>query len=160
MASPRRERFRVGLSGLYEPYYGHLCVELPPEWQPYWGIRDFHSQDELYAKGRTVEPIGKGFEVTNAQGGESPHQYGCATDWTVFESGKPIWMHKDDVRWSVYLDAIKKAGLRPGAEWGDFYHNELPITCKYKEILPHYKSGGMKSAQDAIKWHLTNGEIQ
>lgn len=160
MASPRRERFRVGLSGLYEPYYLHLCAELPAEWQPYWGVRDFPTQDDLFAIGRTVEPIGKDFEVTGAKGGESSHNYGCASDWTIFQEGKPLWMRKDDARWSVYLEAIKKAGLMSGSAWGDLYHNELPIACKWKEILPHYKSGGMKSAQDAIKWHLTNGEIQ
>jgi hypothetical protein len=40
------------------------------------GLRTWQEQDQLYAKGRTVPPIGKAFVVTNAKGGQSYHNFG------------------------------------------------------------------------------------
>ena len=159
MVNPRRIRFRVGLSDLYIPLYDRLCFILPQEWQPYSGMRDFRSQDELFAKGRTDEPIGKAFEVTGARGGESPHNYGCASDWTIFQDGKPLWMHKDDSRWQTYFDAIEKAGLLSGAGWGDVDHNELRIVRNWKEVHLAYLAGGMSAAALKIKASLFKGGI-
>lgn len=147
----RRTRFKVGLSSLYIPYYDKLCALLPEPWQPYSGVRDFPQQDQLYAKGRTQEPLGKGFVVTNAKGGESAHNYGCATDWTIFIEGKPLWLFPEDPRWEVYISAVKKAGLKPGSEFGDYAHNELRIDCSWKHILLAYNAGNMTSAQNKIQ---------
>jgi hypothetical protein len=152
----RRTKFRKGLSSLYLPYYDALCAELPPEWAPYYGFRSFNQQDNLFALGRTIAPIGKQHTVTNARGGESPHNYGCATDWILWEDGKPIWAKSDDPRWLVYVDAVKRVGLRPGAEFSivDCPHNELKISCSWKHVLLAYNQNGMTSAQEHIERNL------
>lgn len=146
----RRLKFRAQLSTTYLPYYDALCALLPVEWQPYSGMRDFDAQDQLYALGRTRGMIGPGYIVTHAKGGESPHNYGCATDWTVFEAGKPVWMLREDPRWKIYMDTVVVAGLRSGAEFGDVDHNELRLDCDWKHILLAYQAGNMTRAQDKI----------
>src|SRR5690606_12092414 len=85
--STRRERFRRGLHPLYLPFYDALCLELGDHWQPYFGIRTHEQQAFLYAQGRDRP----GRVVTNARAGESAHNYGCASDWTVWRGGQPLW---------------------------------------------------------------------
>jgi hypothetical protein len=164
----RRANFRKGLSNLYLPFYDALCAELPAEWQPYFGLRTIEEQNGLYAKGRSTpgepcadpKPCAKhplGLVVTNAKGGESAHNYGCASDWTLWTpDGKPVWMPASDPRWQVYLAAIAKVGLRSGSTFPspDFPHNELKISCSYKHIAIFYAQGGMTSAQDHIKENM------
>lgn len=155
MMTPRRDKFRYGLYGVYLPYYESLCANLDEKWQPYSGFRDFDAQDILYAKGRTSIPLGKAFEVTNAKGGQSPHNYGCATDWTIFEEGRPIWLKKTDPLWQEYIQAIEKVGLRCGVEFGDVDHNELALSVSWAQIYGEYQSGGLEGA--AAKIHASSG---
>jgi hypothetical protein len=151
--SDRRERFRHGLSSLYLPHYELLCQELPPEWQPYYGSRSFYEQDLLFASGRSRP----GRILTEAKGGESPHNYGCASDWCLWdERGVPYWPPVGDSVWQVYANACEKAGLRWG---GDFHrpdgpHNELWIDCSWPHILVEYTKGGMRMAQEHIERNL------
>lgn len=145
----RRAKFRDGLSLHYLPFYDALCEELSPYWQPYSGLRTPEKQDELYAQGRTAP----GGIVTNAKGGESAHQYGCANDWTLWDAGgNPIWMKKTDLRWQSLIMAAEKVGLRSGSEFGDVDHTELRISLSWKnDILPLLRDEGMSSAQLLIK---------
>lgn len=146
MSLERRVVFRQGLSSLYLPFYDKLCESLPPEWQPYSGIRTFDAQTRLWNQGR-IEP---GAIVTNAKAGESAHNYGCATDWTYFYKGTLVWLKKEDPLWQEYLHAVTKVGLRPGAEFGDVDHNELRLNCDWPHVLLAYNAGNMRSAQDKI----------
>lgn len=144
----RRAQFREGLHELFLPYYDDLCVLLPPEWQPYSGDRTFEHQDRLYAQGRTLP----GGIVTNARSGESPHNYGMATDWVIWdEQEKPVWIKKDDPRWEVFVEAVKAVKLKAGADFGDVDHCELRISCSWKEIGKTYKTEGLDAALQKIK---------
>lgn len=143
----RREKYRKGLHELYLPSYDLLCAELTPEWEPYQGRRAFFYQDWLYAQGRTSA----GSIVTRARGGESPHNYGCATDWTVWKEKKPVWMGSADPKWSEYYDACEKIGLKRGVDFGDKPHNELWITVDWKEVHKVYLERGMQAAETFIK---------
>lgn len=156
----RRTRFRQGLSSLYLPYYDALCNLLGPEWQPIQGLRTVEEQDRLYAQGRSTP----GKIVTWAKGGTSPHNYGCATDWVVFEDGKPVWDLPME-RWREYQNAIEKVGLRWGADWNrngltedekkiDLPHNELVITCSWKHVYHVLAKTGMRAAQEHIEANL------
>lgn len=149
-AAERRQHFAVGLSGLYLPNYYNLCAKLGPEWQPYSGMRDFALQDDLFAQGRTTP----GSIITNARGGESAHNWGCATDWTKFQGETLLWLGKEDGAWKEYLDAVTAVGLRPGAEFGDIDHNELRIGCRWESVLDVYREGGEPQAQDFIQRNL------
>jgi peptidoglycan L-alanyl-D-glutamate endopeptidase CwlK len=54
----------------------HVIGPLPFDFVVYAGKRSTAKQDELYAQGRTTPgPI-----VTNARGGQSPHEFGLAID--------------------------------------------------------------------------------
>ncbi len=130
----RREVFSKGLSPLYLPKYQILCENLSDIWQPYYGLRSIKDQDRLYSEGRTAP----GHIVTDARGGESPHNYGCASDWTVWTSDqKPIWMAPKDPRWKEYIEAIKKAGLFWGGDFKghfqDIDHNEVKISVSWSK---------------------------
>lgn len=143
----RRTKFRQGLSTLYLPFYDALCGLLTDEWQPYSGFRTFNEQDQLYAKGRTRP----GGIITNAKGGESAHNYGCATDWCPWTGGVPLWPGASDPTWKPYLDAIEKVGLVSGSSFGDFPHNELTLNASWRHILLTFKQNGMKAAQEHIE---------
>jgi hypothetical protein len=158
----RRGKIRPGLSSLYLPFYDALCAALPDEWAPFQGLRTVEEQNNLFALGRSKP----GKIVTKAQGGSSPHNYGCATDWTIFVDGKPVWMKPEDPRWQVYADAIRKAGAQWGGDWNnngqwrderflDMPHNELPINCSWKHVYVEFSKNGMRAAQEYIEKRVT-----
>jgi hypothetical protein len=153
----RRERFRVGLSSLYLPIYDALCDSLPEHWQPYCGLRTVEEQNALWAQGRSKP----GKIITKAKGGTSAHNYGCASDWTIFEDGKPMWPDATDPLWKQYQDAIRAAGGVWGADWDndgqisdekflDAPHNELGLTCAWSQVYLVLSQGGMRAAQEFI----------
>lgn len=88
--------------------------------------RDHESQDALYAMGRTAP----GSIVTNAQGGESFHNYRVALDVVPIISGKPIW--NDSAMWG----RIGALGEASGLEWAGKWQ-------KFRE-QPHFQyTGGL-----------------
>lgn len=146
----RREFFRQGLHTLYLPIYDHICENLTEAWQPYRGWCTIAAQDALYSVGRTLP----GAIVTRARGGESPHNYGCATDWTYWVAGKPVWMKLDDTRWVEFHQACRNAGARLGADFKsfpDFPHNELAIKIPWAMINQHRISQGQNGALTFIQ---------
>lgn len=147
METDRRVSIRTTLADIYLPYYDKLCSILSPNWVPYSGFRTFYNQDQLYAQGRTLP----GSIVTNAKGGESAHNYGCATDWIWIENGSIIWLEDSDSRWQHYLDAIMSAGLYAGNNFGDIDHSELHISVPWGDIFPVYNASGMDQAMVKIK---------
>jgi hypothetical protein len=162
----RKVLFRKGLSSLYLPVYDFLCEELPPEWAPFRGYASVEEQDALYQQGRTRP----GKIVTWAQGGTSAHNYGCASDWTLFEKGTPIWMPISDFRWRVYQQAIEKVGARWGGDWNgnhdyrderkvDGPHNELLIECSWKHVFMEFSKNGMRAAQEFIEERMAKPPV-
>jgi len=133
----RRKFFRSNLAPEYAVLYDGLCALLDDKWQPYAGYRTVAQQNALYAQGRTTH----GALVTNAEGLESAHCWGMASDWTIFDSdGHPKWLTKEDTLWDEYTTAIWKMGLKAGKDFGDIDHNEYLIHCKWKD----YKQGDNK----------------
>ncbi len=156
----RRKRFRLGLHSLYLPVYDAICAELPIEWDPCQGLRTVQYQDGLWEQGRSIpgpgatkeNPLGR--TVTNARGGESPHNYGCATDWIIWEKGQPVWIRDTDPRWKVYFDACAKAGAKLGADFGDLPHNELRIRVRWTKVFEAYMQRGAIGADEMIRTNL------
>lgn len=145
-----RANYRVGLSPLYVSLYDALCAELPDDWQPYCGLRSFVGQDALYMQGRTLP----GRIVTMARGGLSPHQYGCASDWCLWDAqGRPQWPSVKDEKWQEYANAIEKVGLAWGGDFShpDCPHNELPISVTWSAVFAAYNAGRMEGAQAFIQ---------
>ncbi len=162
----RRVNVRAGLSPLYLPFYDALCeclispVEFKDEtysWEPQCGIRSFMAQDREFAKGReNVNGIWVVREpklvVTRAKGGESPHNYGCATDWCLWNAdGEPFWPPNDHPLWKSFIAAASLVGLRPGAEWGDLDHAELKLSVPWSTIGTVFNDKGPEAAKGAIK---------
>ena len=158
----RRLKYRRELSGLYLPSYDILCDSLPEQWQPYSGNRSFFEQGELYLKGRKVkgpgvtEALPLGRTVTDAKPGESPHNYGCATDWTLWDGPTPIWLPHGDAQWVPYFNACKKANLALGAEFfrRDNFHNELKLTLSWRVVKSVYDDHEMSGAMRFIERNL------
>ncbi len=144
----RRLHFGSGLSTLYAQIYADLCLALPPEWAPYYGVRTMDEQTSLWNQGRFKPgPI-----VTKAQAGQSPHNYGCASDWTIFEDGQPIWMAASDPRWKAYQAACDQVGATWGGTFSavDCPHNELAITCSWSHVAVAFSQGGFRAALEHI----------
>jgi hypothetical protein len=84
------------------------------------GLRTWKEQDDLYAKGRTITPIGKRHVVTKAKGGQSYHNFGLAVDIVVLDAvGKTDW----DVTHPAWFRAAeigKSLGLAWGGDWKGF----------------------------------------
>ena len=152
----RRFKFRQGLHPLYAEKYDLLCEELDPEvWNPYFGIRTFAEQNEMYSQGRSF----KGPIITNAKGGQSPHEYGCATDWAYFEKGNLIWLPPTDPKWTEYEGVVRFVGLIAGADFHhpDTDHNELKLDVKWTDVLVAYNQGGPDVAAEFISKHAIVG---
>ncbi|TLY39119.1 MAG: LysM peptidoglycan-binding domain-containing protein [Nitrospirae bacterium] len=96
------------------------------------GLRSWEEQDALYAKGRTVPPIGKKHIVTKAKGGQSYHNFGLAFDIVVLDAvGKADW-DVDHPGWKKAGELGKSVGLDWGGDWKSF------------KDLPHFQyTGGM-----------------
>lgn len=93
-------------------------------------LRTFAEQDELYAQGRTK----KGSKVTNAKGGQSIHNFGCAFDIVIlydldlngsFETAS--WNEKKDfdkngkADWFEVVEFFKSKGWSWGGEFRSIY---------------------------------------
>jgi peptidoglycan LD-endopeptidase CwlK len=101
------------------------------------GLRTWEEQDALYAKGRSVAPLGKKYFVTMAKGGQSYHNFGLAFDIVVLDSvGKADW-DPSHAGWKEAAVVGKSLGLEWGGDWKTFkdlphfqYIGGLPLkTC-------------------------------
>jgi peptidoglycan L-alanyl-D-glutamate endopeptidase CwlK len=103
------------------------------------GLRTYAEQDALYAIGRTVRTSER--TVTNAEGGESNHNFGIAWDIGLFKLGKYLTDSKS------YESAAKVAKL-PGLEWGgdwvsfkDTPHYQLVTGRKITDVRDLFEAG-------------------
>ncbi len=78
----------------------------------YESLRTIEQQDALYAIGRTQT----GSVVTNAQGGESYHNYGLAFDLVEVQSDGIL-------NWDTDWEPIARLGRQLGFEWGGDWEN-------------------------------------
>lgn len=110
------------------------------------GLRTVEEQNELYAQGRTKP----GKKVTNAKGGQSNHNYGCAVDLGFYVNGQISWEDKFYFNIGRWAAAV---GLDWGGNWKtikDRPHVELPNLPKPAVLLPIYQKGGLKAVWEFI----------
>ncbi len=95
------------------------------------GFRSVEEQNRLYEQGRTTQ----GNIVTNAQGGESFHNYGLAVDFALkTPSGNVIWDRQYDgnkngrTDWTEVVEIAKSVGFTWGGDWRNL--KIIPI-CKW-----------------------------
>jgi peptidoglycan L-alanyl-D-glutamate endopeptidase CwlK len=91
------------------------------------GNRSNEEQNSLYAIGRGADR-GVHRTVTDARGGQSAHNCGCAVDVYPLENGGVVIPPTSDPRWQVIGQSGKSVGLGWGGEWvkRDMSHLELP----------------------------------
>lgn len=105
-------------------------------------------QHALYCQGRTAP----GKIVTNADAGESTHQYRLAYDVVPMRNGKPVWGTKeaeDIALWRTVGDLGKSCGLEWAGDWKRFkeyphfqYTGGLSIADFKAGKMPTYPRGG------------------
>lgn len=96
------------------------------------GTRTMQEQRDLYAKGRTAP----GDIVTNADAGQSPHNFGLAVDFAFGNAlGQPTW--PDDGPWGD----VARIGKQLGLVWGG----------DFKSIVdrPHLEAPNWRDVQTA-----------
>jgi hypothetical protein len=112
------------------------------------GLRTYAEQDALYAQGRTAP----GHIVTNARGGYSNHNFGCAVDCYPFLSGP-----KGAINWSAnspqfraMISALEVQELLWGGSWKSipdaphFQLTSVPVTPTDADRAA-FASGGLKA---------------
>jgi peptidoglycan L-alanyl-D-glutamate endopeptidase CwlK len=77
------------------------------------GVRTWAEQDTLYAQGRTTP----GKIVTNAQGGYSWHNFGCAVDCAPEVIDGQIDWNASHPQWKLMEEVGVSLGLVSGANW-------------------------------------------
>jgi peptidoglycan L-alanyl-D-glutamate endopeptidase CwlK len=89
-------------------------------------LRTAAEQDALYAQGRTAP----GKIVTNAQGGDSWHQWGLAYDVVPLRAGKPVWgtRGEDGALWA----RVGLLGEQCGLEWAGRWTGSLRETAHFQ----------------------------
>jgi peptidoglycan LD-endopeptidase CwlK len=110
------------------------------------GTRTYAEQDALFAIGRTVDKGKK--KVTNAQGGESNHNFGIAWDVGIFDGGKYLTgdTPKEDKEY-VKLGALitsKVSVIEWGGNWTTFVdkpHYQLKLGKSEKELRKLLEKG-------------------
>lgn len=105
------------------------------------GLRTIAEQNKLYAQGRKD----KGNIVTNAMGGQSPHNFGCAVDLVPLnKSGQINW--NDNHGFAEIGVAAESIGLVWGGKFKsivDLPHVESP---SWRALQAAWRSGSLKVA--------------
>jgi len=104
------------------------------------GLRTYKEQDDLYNSSR---PPLNGPWKTNAKGGQSYHQFGCAFDFCLYHSDGTISfslsedMNKDKrTDFQQVIDCFKSKGWVSGADWKqkDTDHLEKTFALDFKQM--------------------------
>lgn len=116
-------------------------------------LRTWEEQDALYAKGRTVAPIGDKFIVTNAKGGQSYHNFGLAVDIVILDAiGKADW-DTAHPGWAAAAQAGKSVGLEWGGDWKKFKdlpHFQFTGDLDLPTCRTLYTKGGLPAIWDKV----------
>ncbi|WP_343063315.1 M15 family metallopeptidase [Halobacillus locisalis] len=104
------------------------------------GHRTEERQNELYARGRSTD----GQVVTNAQAGESYHNYGLAIDFALrTPNGDVVWdTERDDnengeADWMEVVAVAKDMGFEWGGDWRnfkDYPHLQMDFGLSIREL--------------------------
>lgn len=92
-------------------------------------LRDWEMQAQLYRQGRTAP----GSIVTNAQAGDSAHNYGLAYDVVPLRNGKPVWgtiASMDAELWQ----RVGELGEAAGLEWAGRWRGRLIEFAHFQDL--------------------------
>ena len=133
------ERVLASLASSFRPTAREFVRQARAEGYPVVltdGTRTMAEQRRLYAQGRTTA----GKIVTQANAGESPHNFGLGIDFAFGDAlGQPTW--PKDAPWGKVAAIGKALGLKWGGDWSSFTD------------LPHLETSDWKTTQAA--WRRT-----
>ena len=117
------------------------------------GLRTIDEQNALFAQGRSTP----GKIVTNARGGQSWHNYGCAVDCAIQNLDRSIDWNASHPSWKRMEEVGVSLGMTSGANWKrivDAPH--FQITGRFPEGAPDaevqqlLQENGIQAVWDAI----------
>ena len=117
------------------------------------GLRTYAEQAALYAQGRSKA----GKIVTNAEPGESYHNFGLAFDFAVMmKSGALVWdpEHPD---WKGFVRLAKDGGFAWGGDWTsfrDYPHLQLATAPSLAVLRQRFPRGW--NGKDSTPWRTRN----
>jgi RHS repeat-associated protein len=103
-------------------------------------LRTFAQQDQLYAQGRTAP----GRIVTNAQGGQSIHNYGLAFDIQIFDADGTYITNGSDPAYATAGSIGESIGLEWGGNWSSIFdpsHFQYMGGLTLDQIRANFNSG-------------------
>jgi len=101
------------------------------------GGRTFAAQHALYEQGRTKP----GKIVTNADSGESPHNFGLSIDFAFGDAlGQPTW--PNDAPWGKVAAIGKSLGLKWGGDWASFKDQPHLEAPDWKTVQATWRRSG------------------
>lgn len=113
------------------------------------GLRSWADQAQLFGQGRTLP----GHIVTNAEPGQSWHNFGCAVDVAPFVNDQqPDWDDGHPI-WARIVELGESLGLRSGVSWKDEPHFELTGIYPPKppqEVVDLFRSDGIEAVWTSI----------
>lgn len=146
---------RIDFDSLYPPFLDRIitmigeCQDNGAHYFAVSGIRTYAEQTKLYEQGRTKP----GPKVTNAQAGQSAHNFGLAIDFcrdgVLDRAGL-----QPDYRPESYKE-LGEAARNHGLEWGggwkfaDFPHVQWPgfiTSAQLEPLRKAYENGGLTAA--------------
>jgi peptidoglycan L-alanyl-D-glutamate endopeptidase CwlK len=99
----------------------------------YCTYRSNEEQTALYAQGRAVP----GHIVTNAQAGQSAHNYRLAFDGCPLFNGKPMWAEPlSGDHWHLYGQIAQDCGMEWGGAWHGFVEGPHCQMANWKTLIP------------------------
>ena len=129
-----------------------LAATLGCEYIAISGNRTFAEQDKLFAKGRSIPPIGPSHIVSNAKGGQSNHNFGIALDFGVFQGKRYLdggTKAETSVASGVHRSVAEKLAKKHGIDWGgnwksfkDEPHFEIATGLTMQEKRERFKKNG------------------
>lgn len=115
------------------------------------GLRTWAEQDALYAQGRTAA----GNIVTNAKGGESYHNLGCAADLVPMDP-VPDW-NVSHPAWQRMLQCGISLGLTEGAKWCHPDNPHFQLQGRFPANAPDDEARQIYQNQGAAEfWNEVN----
>ena len=99
--------------------------------------RTIKDQDKLFEQGR----IKAGKIVTNAKGGQSPHNFGLAADLCPLNKNGKLWWNAPDDVWNAMHMVGEEVGLRAGYDFKSIKDAPHFEDMNWKEVQAQWKEG-------------------
>lgn len=118
--------------------YNEAVSETPAGVHPYIDqtYRTFAESDKLYQQGRTTP----GEIISNAQAGQSYHNYGLALDFHLQVNGSDNWTVDHD--WMTVVNIFKSHGFTWGGDFAgnfkDYPHLEMRFGYNWRDLWVKY----------------------